>query len=268
MKYAIAFAALIFSLQVHATKIPVIYVHGVGAPYQLFEAFDYMKKLFNKHGYPLYIAQTPATASIEDSADKLYQEIRKFVPTGPYHLIGHSMGGLVARSAINKYALHDRCKSLWLVSVPNKGSLVANWAWDKFQSNQETPGLKNILKWFADDINVIQQLTTTHVEQKFNALVDNRGKLPIFSIGYYIPKPIYLHTQNPYLLLGHLVNTFMGHPISDGLVSLESAKWSTYLGSFPGDHYATQGPVPFKGRFIYIQSFEKIIKKLEVFNYK
>ena len=60
-------------------------------------------------GRPIYGLQAPelsgresATGSIEESADRYIREIRAVQPTGPYHLLGWSFGGLIAHAMAAK----------------------------------------------------------------------------------------------------------------------------------------------------------------------
>jgi hypothetical protein len=49
------------------------------------------------------------------------------------------------------------------------------------------------------------------------------------------------------------------------MVSLDSARWGEYLGTYAGDHYSESGPVPFTGgpdyRKVFSMALENIRKK-------
>jgi triacylglycerol lipase len=255
-------------------NVPFIYVHGVGAPYQLFTLVSSLPKTFKKLGRTLYVAQTPATASIASSAEILEQEIKRLVSKGPYILIGHSMGGLVARAFLSHSPVASKCLALVTVSTPHSGSPVADWALtllgrtQKIQSDfnpslEEMEIVQNLLslvmQWTEGNIQVLKELTTTYMQEEFPKLYPRRSGVQYFSIGHYIPYPQAYYSQIPYLLAAHRINMYAGYNNSDGPVPIESSRYGTHLGDFPGDHYATQGPIPFGLVLIHQQSFERLL---------
>lgn len=242
-----------------AEKLPVIFVHGIWVNWEVYEYLIPLKRLFDRHGYELHIAQTPAGGSLEERAQTLHRELKRLVPQGKYHLIGHSMGGLDARLAIRKYDLGERCASLTTLATPHRGSVVA----DFFVNNYSDSKIVEILeRHFPSDLRAIRQLTTFHMNTVFNKEVPNDPRVKYFSMQFFIPRPVKAHSAIPWLWLAHAIQTANGHDKSDGMVSVESARWGESLGEFPGDHYTETAPFPLGGKIHYQDVFKRVIKNL------
>ncbi len=246
-----------------AGPAPIIYVHGVGIGYQPFEYLVPLKKAYRDRGYTLYIARTPAVDTIEASGDDLWHEVQRLVPTGPFHLVGHSMGGLVARSMLSRYDFKGRCLSLTTISTPHRGSKVADWAL-QFRNDKSfsLDIIEMVRRFYNDNWTAVTELGTKNMQEQFNVTNLDAPSVRYFSIASYIPDPDFLYTQNPYLLIAHRVNTNAGSSLSDGPVAIESAKWGELLAIVPSDHYANTAPIPFGGKIIYKDVIDIIVKNL------
>ena len=260
----IFFSSMIMLHDAQGASAPIIYVHGVGISYHPFEYLVPLKRAFKEKGHRLLIAQTPAVDSIQASGDDLLNEVQRLVPSGPFHLIGHSMGGLVARSMLSRYDFKGRCLSLTTISTPHRGSKVADWALEFRQDKRFAANIIEIVrKFYNDSWATVAELTTKNMQEQFNVTHQNASEVRYFSIASYIPAPALFYTQNPYLLVAHRVNTQAGSPLSDGPVAIESAKWGEVLAIVPSDHYANTAPLPFGGKIIYKDVIDIIVKNLE-----
>ncbi|HAZ11300.1 MAG: hypothetical protein A2X86_20520 [Bdellovibrionales bacterium GWA2_49_15] len=247
-----------------ATSAPIIYVHGVGISYHPFDYLVPLKRVFKEKGHTLFIARTPAVDSIQISGDDLWNEVQRLVPTGPFHLIGHSMGGLVARSMLARYDFKGRCLSLTTISTPHRGSKVADWALEFRQDKRFAIDILELVrKFYNDSWATVAELTTKNMQEQFNVANQNAIGVRYFSIASYIPAPVMFYTQNPYIVIAHRVNTEAGFPLSDGPVAIPSAKWGEVLAIIPSDHYANTAPIPFGGKIIYKDVIDIIVKNLE-----
>ncbi len=86
-------------LQPAGTKPPLFFVHGVGGDvYGFLELAQLLAP--DQPAYGLQAVgldgETPRHSSIEKMAAHYVEEIRSFQPQGPYHIIGFSLGGLIA----------------------------------------------------------------------------------------------------------------------------------------------------------------------------
>lgn len=170
------------------------------------------------------------------------------------------MGGLDARLAIQKYKLGDRCVSLTTLATPHRGSAVADYVMNHLG---ETVAMGILQKLFAGDVRAVEQLTSTYITKVFNYEVKNTQKIKYFSMQFYIPRPVQAYSLIAWLWIAHAIQVKAGNWESDGMVSVESARWGETLGTFPGDHITETSPVPLGGRMMYQDVFARVIDNLE-----
>ncbi|MBT3981560.1 MAG: hypothetical protein HOE90_09425 [Bacteriovoracaceae bacterium] len=267
MKWISSFLLILIILtsSAFASSRTIVFAHGMGVPTGIYSLNKRLTKFFKSEGYRLLIAKIPAQGTIEKRAAKLNKEIRRLVPFGNFHLIGHSMGGLDARLALNKGTFAKRCLSLTTMATPHLGSKVADYVAELSDGKKKIPALLILMinKIFGGKIENIRNLTTTYMRDKFNFQVSNLPRVDYYSTGYFIETPVMKSTPIPWAWLTHKINVDAGDKHNDGLVSTDRAKWGTYLGSFPGDHWAQTAPIPYKGKIIYKDVFKKVIDNLK-----
>lgn len=218
-------------------KPPIVFAHGLGAPYEVYEHLLPMKKYFQEQGYPFYVAHTPLAGSLRQRCEILFQEIGRLVPYGKFHLLGHSMGGLDARCVVYRYGLGDRCLSVTTLATPHHGSPVADFVLENIQSNYVV--VRKVLALVGFDIQGVHDLSKEYLDSVFNIKVVNDPRVKYYSAGFYIPEPIQRHSLVPWLWATHYIISQAGQPDNDGLVSIESSRWGEFLGAFPGDHLSS-----------------------------
>jgi len=242
-------------------RLPVVFAHGLGISSTPYEMIIPLKALFKEAGYQLYIAQTPVTDTIEARAKVLRDEIQRLVPHGKFHLIGHSMGGLDSRLVIHKYKMGDRCVSLTTLSTPHRGSPVADYVVKNV--NRAGSDAVELLGYLGNDIKAVQNLTTHYMNDVFNVRVPNNPRVRYFSMGFFIPSPVQAYSSIPWLWLSHQIIVEAGRPNNDAMVSVDSARWGEYLGSFAGDHYSETAQVPFGGALMFQDVFRTVLENLD-----
>ncbi len=243
-------------------RAPVIFVHGLGVPSFPYEYLIPLKKMFNDNNLELYVAKFPANVKFDQGAKLVAKYIEAVVPHGKYHLVGHSMGGLVSRMVIDKYSVGKRCLSLTTLATPHRGSLLADFVLKYWDALEYKPIISNVLKLFGTNKEILSQLRTTYMNDVFNNSVHDNSHVKYYSMSFYIPNYVFEHTVNPILMLLNELNSRLGHPYNDGLVSLTSQDWGTSLGIMPGDHWSETAPIPFDNKFIYKDVFNVVIKNL------
>jgi len=81
-------------------------------------------------GHRVLTATVPSTGTCEQRAQVLANAVQQEFPTGPIHIIAHSMGGLDSRTIIGNNLLGlaepGRIASLTTLSTPHRGSPVAD----------------------------------------------------------------------------------------------------------------------------------------------
>lgn len=207
------------------TKYPIVLCHGLSGFDTLLKSdaikdlpkIDYfkgVKQALVALGCQVHITRVPPFGTISERAQALYESTKDL---GPINLICHSMGGLDARYLIHKNPNNHDVKSLTTISTPHRGSEVAD-----FVLNSTLPPLSYLLP------QSIRELTTTHMAE-FNEKVFDDPKVLYFSYGaQFNPNWFSVFMPGWYIIkMLHPTKQFA----NDGMVTVESSKWGTYLGT-------------------------------------
>ena len=217
-----------------ATKYPLILVHGIMLKdWKFVKAFGNIQNILTEQGYIVSTAPTDGFGSIETNASQLKDYVLQVLKeTGQYkvNLICHSKGGLDARYMIQTLDMADKVASVTFLCTPHKGSqiatklyalpkplrgLIAWWLtlWYRIFGDQHPEVLKvcyqlsytpeGVLKDFDHHDGIFMQSYATTMEKCKDDFV--------------MGIPLYFSRR------------FEDSP-SDGLVSVESAKFGEYQG--------------------------------------
>ncbi|OAX44426.1 alpha/beta-hydrolase [Rhizopogon vinicolor AM-OR11-026] len=225
-----------------APKAPVVFCHGllgfdtvtVGpslAPLQVAH-WRGIKEALEANGCEVLITRVPATSSPVDRAKVLEKKVSEVYPGRAVHLIGHSMGGLDCRYLTTHLTQRKfSVISITTIATPHRGSSFA----DHFLSlaSQHLPSVLSLLELLPNgggDGKAFECLTLESM-RRFNEETPDVDGVRYFSWGacyepglidtWKWPHSVILEKEGP----------------NDGLVSVESAKWGTYLGTLsPVNH--------------------------------
>ncbi|KAG5647563.1 hypothetical protein DXG03_008916 [Asterophora parasitica] len=218
-------------------KNPVVFCHGllgfdsvtIGpsiAPMQVTH-WRGIKEVLEANGTEVLITRVPATSSPVDRAKVLEAKISQVYPGRSVHLIGHSMGGLDCRY-LTTHLTHRKFNvlSITTIATPHRGSSFA----DHFLSTVGAARMPSILSLLdllpngGGDGKAFESLTVESM-RKFNQETPDVEGVRYFSWGavyepglidtWKWPHSVILEKEGP----------------NDGLVSVESSKWGTYLGT-------------------------------------
>ncbi len=233
------------------TKYPIILAHGfagfkeiAGIEY-FFGVADYLRK----YGFTVFVTQVDMFNTIEVRGNQLADQILEILnETGAekVNIIGHSMGGLDARYAITHRGLGDVVASLVTISTPHHGTSIADVALGLMDGPVEDA--VSIISWLAgctvdgvdydtcqqDAIDAAWNLTIEYVENQFNPQTPNDERVAYFSYAGITG----LHSKDivdPLLIIPYGI-VYSNEGDNDGLCSVESAKWGTFLGTVEADH--------------------------------
>jgi pimeloyl-ACP methyl ester carboxylesterase len=107
----------------------VVLVHGYNSTSRSLEE---LRAELNRRGWPCGVFDYPNDGPIDESGKLLSDELREFAARHPGQsvaLVAHSMGGLVARVAIEDPELDPgNVRRLIMVATPNQGSQMAHFA--------------------------------------------------------------------------------------------------------------------------------------------
>ncbi|KAN0124638.1 Alpha/Beta hydrolase fold [Lactarius tabidus] len=218
-------------------KYPIVFCHGllgfdsvtIGPAIAPLEVTHWrgIKEVLHANGIEVLMTRVPATSSPVERAKVLEQKIEEMYAGRSVHLLGHSMGGLDCRYLATNLHNHTfRVLSITTISSPHRGSTFAD-VFLKTVGPERFPSFLSLLDMLPNgggDGSAFSCLTPEAMRE-FNDLTPDVPDVKYFSWGavynpglidtWKWPHSVVLEKEGP----------------NDGLVSVESAKWGTYLGT-------------------------------------
>jgi len=218
-------------------QTPIVLVHGIlgfdrlGLPDSPISYFRGIAKALSAAGYTVPEPPTLNFAgSVKERAADLqeYLENNEAVQGRQVHLIAHSMGGLDSRYTISRLGMADRVLSLTTLGTPHGGTSIADFGVSLLG------GLLNIIdSTRLVDLHGFFDLTRRHSREFEQEGVADAESVPYFSVaGLYQPEFVSPDLLKP---THDFISLFEGE--NDGLVSVTSATFGTFLGTWPGNHF-------------------------------
>lgn len=228
------------------TRLPIVLLHGASGFDQIgpIEYFWGVKDRLRSDGYQVFVTSVDPFQRIEVRAGQLATQISAILAqTGAprVHLIGHSQGGLDARYLISHLGFGNRVATLTTVSTPHHGSQVADVALGLLPG-----GAVDAIDFLVDFLfgqsqdaeGQAYELTQEYADSIFNPTTPDDARVSYYSVaGVTHAATIHLFTEDvcdPLLWVGYGILSFYGP--NDGLVTVESSKHGTFLGTIPADH--------------------------------
>lgn len=220
-----------------STANPVVFCHGllgfdsvkIGPAIAPFEVTHWrgIKEVLEANGTEVLITRVPATSSPVDRAKVLEERINAVYPGRSVHLIGHSMGGLDCRFLTTHLVNRNfTVLSVTTIATPHRGSSFADHFLETVGKHRlpQVLSLLDLLPNGGGDGKAFEFLTLESMK-RFNEETPDVEGVKYFSWGavydpglidtWKYPHSVILEKEGP----------------NDGLVSIESAKWGTYLGT-------------------------------------
>lgn len=112
---------------IEAAETPIVLVHGMVDNRSIFTV---LRRSLRRRGFHrvLAINYSPLTSDVRIAADNLAERVESVCEENGFeriHLIGHSMGGLVARYYVQRLAGDDRVQTLVTLGTPHGGTASA-----------------------------------------------------------------------------------------------------------------------------------------------
>ena len=169
---------------VFSKKRLCIFVHGLNSRTSMMKP---LAEMIKKEGFAVGYFDYPNDDKISRSAFLFSEELKKHqvrFPTQKISIIAHSMGGLVARNAIEDSRLDSgNVDQLIMICTPNQGSNLAKLAigqdvWEHYAAGADVvPSLSRLKSSLADGVN--EAATDLTPDSKFlselNKLPRNKG---------------------------------------------------------------------------------------------
>lgn len=187
-----------------------------------------IEEALKANGIEVIVAHVPASASIEERAFKLGQDIASKAGGKSVNIIAHSMGGLDARYMISRLQPDNVVvKSLTTVATPHRGSTFADFCLEGI-GPVYLPRIYRLFKAFGLGTGAFEQLTTKYMREEFNPKTPDDKSVRYFSYGATVDPRFWSAFRQPH----HIVKSREGP--NDGLVSVASSQWGIYKGTLLG----------------------------------
>lgn len=250
------------------TNYPIILVHGVAGVSKYLGIVDYFWRVkgdLNYHGATVRVANLSSFADENLRGEKLLDTIRQvMIETGApkVNLVAHSQGGLSSRYAAA--VMPEAIASITTIGTPHRGSEVADWIASTPSIVQNTiagvAGLAGSLFSFMvgdplpqDPFGALNLMTTQGMAD-FNRRYPSAGLGATCSSNGSPVNVVNGHTHrlyswtgtaggtnildvlDPVLVLGDLTIKLRGGGDNDGLVSVCSARYGQFIGTYNWNH--------------------------------
>lgn len=246
------------------TRYPVVFLHGMGGTDAYLGTLDYwfgVETAFDAAGLEAAFPAVDALATIDERAQQWAAELDALAGAGlgrRFNLIAHSQGGLDARRLIHAHDPEGRVVSLTTISSPHRGTALADLAdgvldltpFDAALVDGAVAALAALVGLSGPDLSGQLNDMTRENMAAFNGAVPDRADVAYFSWAGASCRGFDWGCQwdrngeiiDPVFSASfRLLDAVEGD--NDGVVSVESARWGTFLGELPADHMDEVGQV-------------------------
>ncbi len=290
---------------------PIVLMHGMGGfdkltgPVPITYFNDVVADLAASGEADVYVTVAPPYDSSEDRAQAVLPQIQKILDdTGKHkvNLVGHSQGGMDARLVASPagLAFGEHVASVTTVATPHQGSLVADAVLGTLQGvppsviDQVTAAALSLLEKTAYDVENDPQLRAqlTELSQQYMTTVFNPKYVDDPRVRYssyggrtnletgqadcanavYPDDPARVDVAQPEVQpLAQFLQGTTG-VTNDGLVTVESARWGTFLQCVPADHLKEVGQIAQNGAdptsgFDHLEFFRQLVARIRAAGY-
>lgn len=245
------------------TGVGIVLAHGLGGSVDSFDPT--IVAALQADGYYVLRDAVPGVDSVATRAAAMATQVDAFVKTNnlaSVHIIAHSMGGLDSRYLLSTLKRGDAVKSLTTLSTPHRGSPLADIALgitDHLTVSQEDAILA-LTEFLGPDVTSAQLDRALGDLAEARASVFNAANPDVAGVTYYsyaglstlfgisystadvpcaapgatVPRPASL--PGLLQLAGPIVANGTDLRPHDGVVPVDSSKWTGFLGCIPADH--------------------------------
>ncbi len=203
-------------------------------PLKFFRMHDILAKKLAQYGIKI-IPVYPKKENLKRKIIGLAEKIRSHEKSEVI-ILGHSTGGIIARSFLNDPELREKIAGIITFGCPHQGSHLADLA-EKLTSGNSLR--VKLLKFFGynvgENLEYILDLSAKNLKSHFANEKD--VKTPTYSL---ICTKAHKKLPLVFRLLYSYSGEFPDFP-TDGIVSEESQRWGKTLGPFDLDHLAQIG---------------------------
>lgn len=225
------------------------WLKGMGVVYDPFHLTKYFKNLeeiLESEGHKVitcpYTKDKDSRSSLERAQDCYYYlSIRTLLkPDSEFHIIGHSMGGIVGRQLLHKFTNGIKIKSLTTISTPHEGSPLANFSIHHHESKSIIGKALKIMDFTPVRKRYLKELAMFKHGSRYLQGLGNPTQVPIYSISNHRKLRFYDLLATPsHFLKKEMKKVFDSKKIdlrNDGIVPAVSMIYGEHLGHINADH--------------------------------
>jgi triacylglycerol esterase/lipase EstA (alpha/beta hydrolase family) len=246
------------------TRYPLVFMHGMAGTDSYLGVLDYwfgLEAAFAETGFAVSTPAVDALAGIDARALQWQAELAALAADGAgrrFNVIAHSQGGLDARLLAHAYDDSRRVASLTTISAPHRGTALADLAdgvldltpFDGWLVDQALGAMAGLVGLSGSALSDQLRDMTRASMATFNAEVPDRADVAYWSWagatcrgldwgcraarGGEVVDPVF---SASFRLL------WVVEGENDGVVSVESARWGSFLGELPADHMDEVGQI-------------------------
>jgi triacylglycerol lipase len=228
-------------------KYPMVFLHGFMGGNRLGN-FAGVTKHFQAKGCKVFVAEVSPVNGIEFRGRQFAAQVGKFLQSAglsKVNIIAHSQGGLDARYAISSLNLGASVASLSMLSTPNLGTPIADFA----LSNTSDPfsqtlvsALLSMMSSVSNSQNsasnnsqaALKSLSTSYLIDTFNPANKDFAGVYYQSWGARSGKGTSDQIKFTLAITQPIITNKAGE--NDGVVPVSSAKWGEFRGTLEADH--------------------------------
>jgi triacylglycerol esterase/lipase EstA (alpha/beta hydrolase family) len=242
---------------VEYTRYPIVFMHGLAGFDTLLNVFDYwlgVEDLLSSAGYFVEIQGVSAFDSTSVRAEQWREHLDAlYNETGArkINIIAHSQGGLDARYYTSLLDDAYRVASITTIATPHNGTAIADLFTGVVDLSPADGQIVDVLISGAAELfgssgdsltDQLEQMTTESMAT-FNMEVIDKSSVQYFSwagkscryLQWGCQSEMDGETVSSYFLLSHAYLEGQEGD-NDGLVSVMSSEWGTFMGILPADH--------------------------------
>jgi len=230
------------------TRYPIVFAHGMAFADGML-GIDYWWDIIDDiedNGARTFVASVNAMDTTANKAAQFRQQFLEFLAiagAAKGNIIGHSHGGIYTRYAISNLGLSSKVASLTTLCSPHRGSAVADVVLGILPDSGEWlvgSILDLVYKFLGDaDPNSVQNgsnLVRSYMINTFNPSTPNMSGV------YYQSWATKIYTITADMVLeGTWLLLLFYEGANDGLVSVTSAQWGNFRGTWTGSWYNAGG---------------------------